>query len=409
MENNPENNNSNRYIYINKIIDFLKSKGSVLLPSILIFVYIIVFYLIYFKYPQSFKQFSIITNIIFVVVGLTLFLYLFSRNLKTISPYATILQYFKQIGVLFIILALIFGFLYLLINVGGISYVLTFIINIGLLVTFLGLLYVAFQKIPFLNNLKQKGFFKLLYHFIFLIPCYIFDAFIFLKKDIQNTPTFISKLLLLNIAFITLYFLLPTILDTLLNHNGKVLLKEPKYLNEKHTLGKYEDFDNSPNNNIDIFNYTYNYGLSAWLYIDEQQPNMNENSNKYTSMLNYGNKPNISYNVEKQSLKITMKTGNDNKQTSIIEVYETTKLSLQKWNNIVINYSSGIMDVFINDNLVATQNNLMPYMDYDDVISGEVNGVKGGICNVIYFNKPIERSSISWNYSIMKNRSPPYF
>jgi hypothetical protein len=409
MENNPENNNPDTNTYFNKIMNFLKSKGGILLPFILILAYVIAFYVIYFKYPQSFKQFSIITNIIFVVVGLLLFLYLFARNLKTISPYATILQYFKQIGILFIILAVIFGALYLLTNVGGISYLLTFIINIGLLVTFLGLLYVAFQKIPFLNNLKQKGIFKLLYHYIFLIPCYMFDAFIFLKKDIQNTPAFIFKLLLLNTGFIILYFLLPTILNTLLNHNGKVLLKEPKYLNQIHTLGKYEDFDNSPNNNSDIFNYTYNYGLSAWIYIDEQQPNMNENSNKYTSVLNYGNKPNISYNVEKQSLKITMKTGNDNKETSIVEVYETNKLPLQKWNNIVINYTSGIMDVFINDKLVATQNNLMPYMDYDDVISGKDNGVKGGICNVIYFNKPIERSSISWNYSIMKNHSPPYF
>jgi hypothetical protein len=60
---------------------------------------------------------------------------------------------------------------------------------------------------------------------------------------------------------------------------------------------------------------------------------------------------------------------------------------LQKWNDILINYSNGIMDIFLNGELVNSSNNVVPYFNLDNLTVGENDGIKGGIRNVIYNKK----------------------
>ena len=45
----------------------------------------------------------------------------------------------------------------------------------------------------------------------------------------------------------------------------------------------------------DDYKFDYQYAISCWVFLDAAAPNMNESYNKYTSLLNFGNKPNILY------------------------------------------------------------------------------------------------------------------
>ena len=83
------------------------------------------------------------------------------------------------------------------------------------------------------------------------------------------------------------------------------------------------------------------------------------------------------------------------------------EVPLQKWNNIVISYDSGILDVFMNSKLIASINSVVPYMNQDQLSVGDTNGIAGGICNVVYFSEVISKERIEMNYKYLKNKNPP--
>ena len=88
-------------------------------------------------------------------------------------------------------------------------------------------------------------------------------------------------------------------------------------------------------------------------------------------------------------------------------IYKTTKLPLQNWNNIVVNYVGGTLDVFINKDLVASVKNVVPYMSADAINIGDKYGVSGAVANVTYFSHPISTSRISFFYENLVNNDPP--
>ena len=83
------------------------------------------------------------------------------------------------------------------------------------------------------------------------------------------------------------------------------------------------------------------------------------------------------------------------------------KFLLQKWNNIIINYSGGTFDVFLNGELVKSSIEVVPYYTLDNLTIGENGGIKGGICNVIYFRHALSSPNIYYLYNLIKNRTPP--
>ena len=143
-------------------------------------------------------------------------------------------------------------------------------------------------------------------------------------------------------------------------------------------------------------------------------PNTNPSYSKYTSILNYGNKPNISYNSSENKLKVTMEqisrtitpnSGSSTKKeytdtTTQEIIYEKEGIMLQKWNNIIINYSGGTLDVFLNNELMKSVNGIVPYMKLDSLTCGSENGLMGGICNVIYFKSPITTPQMYYLYNM---------
>jgi hypothetical protein len=88
-------------------------------------------------------------------------------------------------------------------------------------------------------------------------------------------------------------------------------------------------------------------------------------------------------------------------------IYKNANIPLQKWNHFIINYSGGIMDIFLNGELVKSVNGVVPYYTLDNLTIGEKNGLKGGICNVVYFKKALTRSNIYYVYNTVKDKTPP--
>ena len=139
-----------------------------------------------------------------------------------------------------------------------------------------------------------------------------------------------------------------------------------------------------------------------------QAPNYGVGYSQYTKVLDYAGKPTLWYNPEINTFKITVNV--DKKGTTgpySKTVYTTTKLPLQKWNNIVINYVGGTLDVFINKDLVASVKNVIPYMTPDAIYIGDKYGISGAVGNVTYFSHQISTSRISLFYDSLVNKDPP--
>jgi hypothetical protein len=88
-------------------------------------------------------------------------------------------------------------------------------------------------------------------------------------------------------------------------------------------------------------------------------------------------------------------------------IYKNENMLLQKWNNIIFNYNGDVLDIFLNGELVKSDIGVVPYYKLDNLTIGEENGIKGGICNVIYFRKSLEASNIYYLYNSVKDRTPP--
>ena len=180
---------------------------------------------------------------------------------------------------------------------------------------------------------------------------------------------------------------------------SSVLLREPVYLKNKKYITNFEE---QRRDKFDI-EYNYNYALSGWFFFRANSLKTVVQQDNFKSILNYGNKPNILFNSIENKLKIVMNNGKNQKP----KVYIIEDVPLQKWVNIVVNYDSGVLDIFMDSKLLASFNNIVPYMSQDQITIGDIKGVSGGVCNVVYFPQSISKERIELNYKILSNKNPP--
>jgi len=84
-------------------------------------------------------------------------------------------------------------------------------------------------------------------------------------------------------------------------------------------------------------------------------------------------------------------------------------IPMQKWFNVVVNYDGTTMDIFINGELVSSSRNIIPNIRSHAIITGAPSGVKGEICNVVFYNKVLKGDDIKWLYATFKSMDPPTF
>ena len=301
-------------------------------------------------------------------------------------------------------------------ELSGNSSILRFGLNSLMVTIVLGLIYKTFIGNGNKNDKKGDSFFSLILNIVLYIPCLVNDFFDSVTGSAENGSL---AMLGLSIILIVAYFKIPNVPNLLSNQGGNQLINEPVYTNTSYNLGSYLTL----NDGSDIFDYQY--AISCWVYLDAVSPSISKSANKFTSLLSFGDNPNISYESATNTLKITMKMdygynedepketkGIYNKPTDYDEngnliIYTNTNVLLQKWNNIIVNYVGGILDIFLNGELVKSMNSVIPYHTLDNLMAGEIDGVKGGICNVIYFRKSLTASNIHYIYNTLKDSTPP--
>lgn len=340
---------------------------------------------------------------------------------KKIPLFENYKQYIKENGNLLLYLVLTIISIYFIsyflknndLTVDSIETIFIQLVNIMMFVGALSLIYIALVNSTSEVDKNETRitvlFFALLRNVIFYVPCLFIDIIDYIKTEYQLTTKTVWIVLFIELALIFLSFILPIIFGKLTTHDGINLLNECIYLNRARSLGTYETLHKISDKavatpeEIENSRFKYTYAISAWYYINPQPPNTSPAYTKFTNILDYGKKPLVQFNSLKNTLRVQCETSKGNMKT----LYETKNIKYQKWNNIVVNYDGGTMDVFINGLLVSSTPEIAPYMTYENVVVGHENGIQGGICNVTYYKHILSSSKINMMYKILRNKDIP--
>jgi hypothetical protein len=234
-------------------------------------------------------------------------------------------------------------------------------------------------------------------------------------------------------------------------------------------VSSYENLFNfnntqSEDNKDNLNKFDYKYGLSFWFYLDSFPPlnselydicclgdglmikynplenalyfmyngvnakNMidnDKNKNKNKNKENFENKKPLTikelnrwnqYQKRQKKMEHFLSKNrfegfkNDTEETTEpteIIIHKELGILLQRWNNIIINYHSGTLDIFINGKLIKSKINVVPYIINTALTVGKNDGINGDICNLIYYKSPMSKSDIYRMYNIFKNKNPP--
>jgi hypothetical protein len=306
-----------------------------------------------------------------------------------------------------------------------------FIINAFFIVIILG---VIFRLIASSDLYNKNPLLRFIINSIFYIPCLFYPiiegSYNFILKlftgisssssatrvsgvsgiKTQNEATANNFILLIIVIllYISYFAFYPYLIYDQQTQNGLLLVNNPISIRNKTTLASYQTLHGSED-------FDYQYGLSFWLYLDSENPSVNLASNKYTSVIHYGDKFHLEYNVRLNTMRlIVLKNGiqtTDKVNKSYDELYdvifEMKDILLQKWNNIIINYNGGTLDIFYNGSLVKSKIEVVPFMEYDTLDLGSDKGIFGRVCNVNYFKQTLISSQIYNLYNSVKDKTPP--
>ena len=205
---------------------------------------------------------------------------------------------------------------------------------------------------------------------------------------------FAKMVLLVEFVIVFLYVGAPYVLRFAMYRDADLLIQEPRYLNREKS---YEITKVSAPD--------YRFALSAWFNINPQPDNTRPAFTKFANILSRDDAPLLEYKSSTQTFRIRTFTMDEVKET----FYEAQNIPLQTWNNVVVNYDGGTMDVFLNGELVISKPNVIPYESDTTVMvrAGEDDGLEGGICNVACFHEPMSSDSIKFQYRLLKEYHRP--
>lgn len=391
------------------LLDNLQPNKIKLLSYLTLFIFIILTIIIFIKNPFSlvskYPGYSILITLLlgFLIITSSDFIERREQIFQNLpddqkpSLFSFILKAISSVTSIFIIIFTILVVIYAISNFS--SFISNLIWFLGILSIFgaIAIVYKLFgNKIKDIDY-KSPAFIRLLKNIILYIPCLIIDFANFVSKEVFKTPKSIWILFGIEVLFILGFFLLPKIYSKFMNivSDHINLLKEPVYLNNPIRLAEQTPYVVSNSKK-------YSYGISFWFYINSNGNNTRKAYTELTPILTYGEKTQVFYDGIKEELVIKGLIERDN----VIEILRT-KFPYQKWNNLVINYDSGYMDIFLNNELLVSKWNIIPYMTFDTISAGTKKGIEGGLANVNFYPKPLTKNQISWNYLSLKNLTPP--
>jgi hypothetical protein len=243
---------------------------------------------------------------------------------------------------------------------------------------------------------------------LFFIPCAISDFFFYLMGQFTKSPFVVYVLIAIEIALILLYIYLPKLFKTFVQSAATELYRDPLLLKNEQKLGNYNKMINEKI--VTVTPLDQKFSLSMWFYVVGMPTNKHpyngeatifklaNNVPDTTGKFNYH--PHIVYDGSKNLCKV---------YCSKVDTTEF-KITLQKWVHFVITYSSDVIDIFINGELIKsvprTKDSVI-FDPADNAVVGQTNGLYGGICNIQYFGRAITKREITMNYELNKGLDPP--
>jgi len=241
------------------------------------------------------------------------------------------------------------------------------------------------------------------------------------------------------------YVIIPFGMTKYYKQGGKQLINHPISIDVLTNVATYQHLNGSDK-------ISYKYALSFWFYIDSFPPSTGSAYLKTVPILSYGDNPSIKYHGPSNSIIITVKQksedadivssiqkletnikkeniekwnsiqdkiqsgiekikalpiGNEEDANGNRIIYKRSDILLQKWNNIVLNYNGGTLDVFYNGELVKSAIEVVPKINYDMLTIGTENGINGHVANLMYFDHPLNYLTVNRLYTMLKDKNPP--
>ena len=278
------------------------------------------------------------------------------------------------------------------------------------------------------------GFFV---NFLFYIPCLLNTFVYYLISEFKLTTSPVLILFFIEILLLLSYLYIPDIVNHITNQDGTLLhnsnlladgnteIQDTFFLNAQNSFSLDEHvmpdmkFQINGNRNKTTFQ---NYAISMWTYVNAHGNNKLA-YNTESLIFNYGEgKPKVTYyngddqdTRDKYRIYFTNNTtlNDDGDTTTDFKEYYEMKLPLQRWNNLVFNFSSTHADLFVNGHLERTfsfANGKMPtFAETDVVTTGKNDGLHGAISNIRYYTKTLSKHKITNIYNIFMKKTPPTF
>jgi MFS family permease len=241
-----------------------------------------------------------------------------------------------------------------------------------------------------------------IYAVLLSLPCLIINISLSIGNSIykeHKNNNNKSWLIILSIIvfLIILKLILPFIYKTIIKYTlpvGNILIDNPISLHNSNSLGKFQSLkqqeDNSMHENTFL---NYNYALSMQLWIFPQSSATSSAYNKPTSLVNISNLIDIKFN--NNNLEFWATTTDSKTREKLVKIYIFKNFKFQRWNNIIVNYHGGTLDIFINKILVSSTPNIVPLSDISAATVGSENGIYGGIKNVVYYKDILTQQQIN--------------
>ena len=335
------------------------------------------------------------------------------------------------------------------------------VLNYMMLASMLAIIWKLVNSGGFLEN---NPVFRLIFNTILYIPCLLVNVLDYFTGQYNTNKK--SELIILLIAlslfigyFVFKYLVYPFIAKKYYSQGGMSVVNDPIPTDKMDRIISYQELntgvyeDQLSGSGSDDAKRNYNYAISFWFYLDSFSPSTSSAYNKTSNILSFGDNPAVRYNAVTNSLVVTMKYNdnckitrkpNINKKTKVknintlegfnqmqteiknkieevkampmaveldeegnVIVYVKQGVLLQRWNNVVLNYNGGTLDIFYNGELVKSAIELVPCITFDMLTVGDDNGVSGNVANVLYFNETIDYLKVSALYNSLNGVNPP--